>query len=76
MRSLLVLLTLSGLSALAQSPAPPTRQLTFVDGELIEGTDQRPDAELVDATRAPKHRVLLKLREDFRREVLGSVSQL
>ncbi len=76
MRSLLVALTLAAPLAFAQAqPRQPKTELTF-EGDLIEGTDQRPDVELVDSAKAPKHTSLVKVRETFRREVLESVNQL
>lgn len=76
MRSLLVALTLAAPLAFAQAqPRQPKTELTF-EGDLIEGTDQRPDVEFIDAAKAPKHSSLVKVRESFKREVLESVSQL
>lgn len=77
MRSLL-LLTLLSLPALAQTSTDlraPKTELVF-DGDLIEGTGQAPDLEVIQRERRPKHDRLLKVRAEFRREVLESVSQL
>lgn len=75
---LLLLLTLLSLPAAAQKtqePRAPKTEFTF-DGDLIEGTGDAPDVELVQKARRPKHDRLLKVRDSFRREVLASVSQL
>lgn len=74
----LLLLTLLSLPAAAQKtqePRAPKTEFTF-DGDLIEGTGDAPDVELVQQAQRPKHQKLLKVRDSFRREVLASVSQL
>lgn len=78
MRLALLLLTLVSLPAAAQKsqePRAPKTEFTF-DGDLIEGTGDAPDVELVQKAQRPKHDPLLKVRDSFRREVLASVSQL
>lgn len=76
MRLLAALAVLATLPAFAQQPRAPKTEVTFVEGDLIEGTDRRPDVELIDAAKAPKHSSLIKVREDFRREALSSANQL
>ncbi|MBL8923335.1 MAG: hypothetical protein JNJ54_31070 [Myxococcaceae bacterium] len=75
---LLLLLTLLSLPVMAQTstdPRAPKTELVF-EGDLIEGTGQAPDLEVIQRERRPRHDRLLKVRSEFRREVLESVSQL
>ena len=80
MRLLLLVVLALALPSLAQTNAPrgpvPKTELIFGDGDLIEGTTQAPDVEVVQRDTRPKHEGLLKVRTSFRREVLESVSQL
>jgi hypothetical protein len=80
MRALLLVTLALALPSLAQTTpargAPPKTELIFGDGDLIEGTTQAPDVEVVQRDARPKHEGLLKVRTSFRREVLESVSQL
>lgn len=80
MRPLLVVMSLAAASAVAQTRAPDrpssTRTELVFEGDLIEGTTQTPDVELLTNESRPKHEGLLRVRTDFRREVLSSVSQL
>ena len=75
---LLLLLSLLSLPAAAQKPREPSAPKTELvfDGDLIEGTGDAPDVELVQQAQRPRHDRLLKVRDSFRREVLASVSQL
>ena len=80
MRHVLVAFALSAATAFAQAPTTgraslPKTELTF-EGDLIEGTTQAPDVELLTRESRPRHERLLRVRTDFRREVLSSVSQL
>lgn len=79
MRALLLVTLALALPSLAQPTpargAPPKTELIF-EGDLVEGTGQAPDVEVVQRDARPKHEGLLKVRTSFRREVLESVSQL
>jgi hypothetical protein len=82
MRALLAIAVLSfGLSAWAQrgpEPAAQPQRVTVMDleGDLIEGTSDRPDLESV--TTAPKawHDSLIRVRQDFRAEAMQSAGAL
>jgi hypothetical protein len=78
MKSLLIAVVLLGSSlALAQSPQKVKEFKedewgdTYVDGKL-----DGPDLPMVTVVRPGKHDSLLKVRENFRAEVLSSVSSL
>lgn len=84
-RLLIVTATLLGsASALAQtvetidSAVPGERQTRIIFGvDTIEGTPKGPAGETIHAPVAVKHhRSLIRLRTDFRREVLRSVAGL
>lgn len=75
MRTLL-LVSLVSMPALAQQSKPVSKTELVFDGDVIEGTDQAPDVELVNRRPSSKHPSLLKERSDFRREAMESVSQL
>lgn len=80
MRHLLLVLSLAAASTFAQTRAPdrqsPSKTELVFEGDLIEGTTQAPDVELLTNESRPRHEGLLRVRTDFRREVLSSVSQL
>lgn len=79
MRPLLLVSFLLAATSFGQTRTPertaPKTEFVF-DGDLIEGTTQAPDVELLTKETRPRHEGLLKVRTEFRREVLSSVSQL
>lgn len=46
------------------------------DDDTIEGDLKTPDGQYLEVKKKMQHRKLIRIREDFRREVLGSVSNL
>lgn len=46
------------------------------EDDTITGDLTRPDGEYIDARRKVKHQNLIRIREDFKEKVLGSVSKL
>jgi hypothetical protein len=80
MRTLLTLAALSfALSAHAQRAAATPARTTVMelDGDLIEGTADRPDVEPVTAPpKDREHRSLIRVREDFRAEAMQSAGAL
>lgn len=52
------------------SPAP--KHIDVDDDEVVEGTKQNPDGEALLARKRTRFGTLIKLREDFRRELLKS----
>jgi hypothetical protein len=46
------------------------------EDDTITGDLTRPDGEYIDARRKVKHQNLIRIREDFKEKVLGSVSEL
>jgi hypothetical protein len=49
--------------------------INFED-DTIEGDLKTPDAVYLEARKRMRHRSLIRIRTDFRREVLGSVADL
>jgi hypothetical protein len=49
--------------------------INFED-DTIEGDLKTPDAVYLEARKKMRHRSLIRIRQDFRREVLGSVADL
>jgi hypothetical protein len=49
--------------------------INFED-DTIEGDLKTPDAVYLEARKKMRHRSLIRIRTDFRREVLGSVADL
>ncbi len=49
--------------------------INFED-DTIEGDLKTPDAVYLEARKKMRHRSLIRIRTDFRREVLGSISDL
>lgn len=82
-KTLLAIAALSlGASAFAQrgpQPAPAAAQRVTVmdlEGDLIEGTGDRPDVEPVTAAHRARHESLIRVRQDFRAEAMQSASAL
>ncbi|MFA6032676.1 MAG: adventurous gliding motility protein CglF [Myxococcota bacterium] len=87
---LLALLMLICAAAMAEEAAPQTppaggdqqttiyKKKTVYDFEddTITGDLTRPDGEYIDARRKVKHQNLIRIREDFKEKVLGSVSRI
>jgi len=46
------------------------------EDDTITGDLTRPDGEYIDARRKVKHQNLIRIREDFKEKVLGSVSRI
>jgi hypothetical protein len=73
--------------ALAQDPNAATKPdasgasylrktvINFED-DTIEGDLKTPDGKYLEARKKMRHKSLIRIRKDFRREVLGSVSDL
>jgi hypothetical protein len=79
MRALLAIGALCfSLSAWAQRGPEPARRVTVMDleGDLIEGTSDRPDVEQVTTSPRPAHQWLIRVRQDFRAEAMRSVGAL
>ena len=49
--------------------------INFED-DTIEGDLKTPDAVYLEARKRMRHKSLIRIRTDFRREVLGSISEL
>lgn len=55
---------------LAAQPAP--KHIDVDEDEVVEGANQKPDGEALLARKKARFGTLIKLREDFRRELLKS----
>jgi hypothetical protein len=81
MRNLAVILTLALASpGLAKKPAPakdpPPKHLTFGDGDEIEAGPVRPEGDGIDSiTHSPKPS-LIKIRDNFYKEMLISADRI
>jgi hypothetical protein len=62
----------------AGAPAPQYERKTVIDFEddTIQGDLTRPDGEYIDARKKATYGNLIKVRKDFRDEVLESVGEL
>ncbi len=49
--------------------------INFED-DTIEGDLKTPDGQYLEARKKTRHKSLIRIRTDFRREVLGSISDL
>ena len=80
MRALIAVVAMSfGMAAWAQRAQDPSRRVTVMDleGDVIEGTGDRPDVERVDAAPEDRHHEsLIRIRQDFRARAMQSVSAL
>lgn len=83
MRTLMAALLLLAAPALAQEPAKGGDKVQYqkktvvnFEDDTIQGDLTRPDGEYVDARRKVAHSNLIKVREDFRQEVLRSAKDL
>ncbi len=47
-----------------------------LEDDTIEGDLKTPDAVYLEARKKMRHRSLIRIRTDFRREVLGSIANL
>lgn len=72
------LLLFASSGAAADEPRIEYQKVTELDFEddTIQGDLTRPDGELVDAKRRVSHTNLIKIREEFRDQVLESVGEL
>ena len=73
-----VTLTLSGSSSAQEEAGVSYKRKTVINFEddTIEGDLKTPDGQYLEASKKIRHKTLIRIREDFRREVLGSISDL
>ena len=62
--------------ALAQANAPKPREIVIDDADLISVEVPSPEIESIDLPVRPKHKPNIKVRADFAREAMASVSEL
>ena len=56
----------------AQQYQPSAKHIDIDDDEVVEGANKNPDGEALLARKRTRFGTLIKLREDFRRELLKS----
>jgi hypothetical protein len=72
-----VIVLLSAVAAQAQvTPAAERRIVINMDEDVVEGAVLTAPIRVTGARTDPKHKSLIQLRKDFRREVLASGSHL
>jgi hypothetical protein len=71
-------LSFSAVAWAQRGAEPASQRVTVMDleGDLIEGTGDRPDLESIDAAPHAQHESLIRVRQDFRAEAMESVSAL
>ena len=76
--ALLVVLSLSVVSigAMAQDAVYKKKTVINFEDDTIEGDLKTPDAEYLEARKRMRHASLIKIRDNFRRTVLQSVTDL
>ena len=76
--TLLVLLSFSALplAAVAQDTIYKKKTVINFEDDTIEGDLKTPDAEYLEARKRMRHASLIKIRDNFRRTVLQSVTDL
>ena len=60
------------LAAATGGGQPAPKHIDVDEDEVVEGTNQNPDGEQLLARKRARFGTLIKLREDFRRELLQS----
>ena len=77
--SIVLCLALSAAPVLAQAPPPAFERRTVInlDEDVIEASPKRPEGVTVGARKRPTpHKSLIRMRSDFRHEVLSSIASL
>lgn len=73
----LVLVPVAGFAAQPEKGKPAaTQELTFGEGDLVEGALDSPDGDLLDARKDGSFDPMIPVREDFNEKVIRSVSEL
>ena len=81
--ALLAVLAFSG-AAIAQDATPAgadgvsyqRKTVINFEDDTIEGDLKTPDGQYLEARKKMRHKSLIRIRTDFRREVLGSIADL
>lgn len=81
MRKVLLLAVASmSLVSFAQKKAevkqPPTKEIIFGEGDVIDGDLSRPDVEYFGPGPGVRHQSLIKVREEFNAKVMESAREL
>ena len=63
-------------AAAAQDVSYKRKTVINFEDDTIEGDLKTPDGQYLEARKSMRHRSLIKIRTDFRREVLGSIADL
>ena len=76
--ALTALLLLAG-TAFAQtngSANAPRTNIKFDEGDVINGTTDKPDADVIEVVRGARFQTLIRTRDNFRSQVVSSVAKL
>ena len=72
MHAFLLAIALAAATGTAKSDRPPAKHIDIDDDEVVEGGVHKGDGDDVFARKVSKFGTLIKLRQDFRRELLRS----
>lgn len=74
---------LAGAAAAQDATAPDASGVSYqrktvinFEDDTIEGDLKTPDGQYLEARKKTRHKSLIRIRTDFRREVLGSIADL
>lgn len=74
--SLVVGLLLASTSVEAQEAVYKKKTVINFEDDTIEGDLKTPDGQYLEVRARNRHRSLIRIRKEFRREVLGSIADL
>lgn len=75
MRALTLAFTLMLPTIAFGKQAPPVQRYDF-DNDVVEGTTKTPDGDTIMARNKSESKSLIRLRQDFRRELLKSAESI
>jgi len=67
---------LGATSVAAQDVQYKKKTVINFEDDTIEGSLKTPDGQYIEARRKARHKSLIRIRTEFKREVLGSISDL
>ncbi len=74
--SLLLVLASAGLAQPTPAPDPPPREVVFDEAERVGGVVEDPNVETVEVSQRGPHASLIRVRTDFRPQLLQSAELL
>ena len=67
---------LGATAVVAQDVQYKKKTVINFEDDTIEGSLKTPDGQYIEARRKARHKSLIRIRTEFKREVLGSISDL